>query len=193
MTTSDRPGTIRSCALALIDVLDACGDDVGSHEKELTVAMEDLLALPGLDEVPATPTRTDDGVVGWIYYDGDLRIVRGRMAAGMRLEPHDHGEWNLFAVYHGAVHYTSYRRLDDQTVPYHAELEAVEDRVMRDGDVTVMPGPPGDIHGVVALAPMTTTLLVARGAFLPTRRQYLPEQNTYLEFEGDGLDATKAR
>jgi hypothetical protein len=88
-------------------------------------------------------------------------------------------------VYRGAVHYRSYRRLDDRAVPYRAELEVAEDRVMADGDVTVLPAPPHDVHGVAGLAPVTTTLLVARGAFAPLRERYLVDRGTYYLLPGE--------
>ncbi len=184
--------SIRACAHQLIELVDKVGDDVRAKEDAINDAMRELLALPGLDTMVATPVRADmHSGIGWIYYDGDVRIVRGIMPAGMHLDPHNHGGWNLFGIYRGAVHYRSYRRVDDRSIRYHAELALVEDRVMRDGDVTVLPGPPHDIHSVIGLAPQTTTLLVARGAFAPAREQYFPERNAYLVFEGDGLDAAR--
>jgi predicted metal-dependent enzyme (double-stranded beta helix superfamily) len=185
--------TIRTCADRIIELLDKVGDDVAAEADAINDAMRDLLALPGLDTMVANPSRNDPhSGLGWIYYDGDVRIVRGTMHAGMILEPHNHGAWNLFGVYRGALHYRSYRRIDDHTIPYYAKLEVVEDRIMRDGDVTVLPGPPADIHGVVGLAPRTVTILVARGQFAPAREQYFPERDAYSLFEGDGLDAVKA-
>jgi predicted metal-dependent enzyme (double-stranded beta helix superfamily) len=183
------PLTMRSCALRIIELLDEVGDDVLAKEKELTRAVEDVLALPDLDTIVATPvwteTEQDDASTGWLYNDGDVRIVRGTLPAGYTLAPHNHGAWNLFGVYRGAVKYTSYRRLDDRSRPYHAELEVAEDRIMCNGDVTILPAPPHDIHGVIGLAPLTTTVLVARGPFSPVREQYLPDQRCYVHRRGD--------
>jgi predicted metal-dependent enzyme (double-stranded beta helix superfamily) len=186
---SDRPLTMRSCAQRIIELLDEVGDDVLAKEKELTRAVEDVLALADLDTVVATPVWTDadegEATTGWLYNDGDVRIVRGTLPAGYTLAPHNHGAWNLFGVYRGAVKYTSYRRLDDRSRPYHADLEVAEDRIMSDGDVTILPAPPHDIHGVVGLAPLSTTVLVARGAFSTVREQYLPDQRCYIHRSGD--------
>ena len=77
------------------------------------------------------------------------------------------------------MHYRSYRRSDDGVRPYYADLDIAEDWVMTDGDVTVLPGPPHDIHMTAGLAPMTTSLLVAKQEFLPLREQYLPELKSY--------------
>jgi predicted metal-dependent enzyme (double-stranded beta helix superfamily) len=180
---------VRDAALRLIDVLDEVGDDICSREKEITAIMQDLLAVPGLDEVTANPTWTDPGsgrtTAGWLYYDCDVRIVRGRMPAGFAQTPHNHGSWNIFGIYRGAVQYRSYRRLDDRRRPHVADLEVAEDRVMTDGDVTLLPAPPDDIHAVTALAPMTTSLLVARGPFDAVREQYLPDRHAYYGVEAE--------
>ena len=179
--TDDR-SAVRTAATRLLEVLDRVGDDVGAAEGEIEAIMKELLLVEWLDDVDATPAAGDDDVAnGWLYQDGDLRIVRGRMRAGFFQEPHDHGSWNIFAVYRGACHYRAYRRLDDGFRPYRADLEVATDRVMTDGDVTVLPGPPHDIHAVTALAPRSTSLLVARGRFRPVRRQYLPELGAYRE------------
>ena len=184
-----QPKTVRDCAARIIDLLDEVGDDVLAKEKELTRAVEDLLALPNLDTVVANPAWTATGdnepTTGWLYNDGDVRIVRGTLTAGYTLAPHNHGSWNLFGVYRGAVKYTSYRRVDDRSRPYYADLEVAEDRIMSDGDVTVLPAPPHDVHGVIGLAPLTTTVLVARGRFSPVREHYIPEQRCYVNKHGD--------
>jgi len=182
MTNDHSP--VRTAARDLLEVLDRVGDDVGAAEGEIETIMKELLLVEWLDDVDATPAGSDAGddvANGWLYQDGDLRIVRGRMRAGFSQEPHDHGAWNIFAVYRGACHYRAYRRLDDGSRPYRADLEVATDLVMTDGDVTVLPAPPHDIHAVTALAPSTTTLLVARGPFNSVRRQYLPELGAYRE------------
>jgi predicted metal-dependent enzyme (double-stranded beta helix superfamily) len=176
---------VRQAVSRLIELLDEVGDDICRQEKEITAVMQDLLATPGLDQVTANPTWAGDGgggaTTGWLYYDCDVRVVRGRMPAGFSQTPHNHGSWNIFGVYRGAVHYRSYRRLDDRSRRHVADLEVAEDRVMTDGDVTLLPAPPDDIHAVTALAPVTTSLLVARGPFAPVREQYLPDFRAYYE------------
>ena len=186
---------VRDAALRLVDVLDDVGDDICSREKEITAIMQDLLAVPGLDEVTANPTWTDPGsgrtTAGWLYYDCDVRIVRGRMPAGFAQTPHNHGSWNIFGVYRGAVKYTSYRRLDDRTQAYYADLAVAEDRIMTDGDVTILPPPPHDVHTVTGLAEMTTTLLIARGRFSEVREHYLVDDHCFVLRPGDARGYTR--
>jgi len=175
--------------LRIIELLDKVGDDVLAKERELAEAVRNVLALPDLDTVNANPSlavvEPDQAGTGWLYQDGDVRIIRGQVPVGMVQQPHNHGSWNLFGVYRGAVKYRSYRRLDDRSVPYYAEVEIAEDRIMTDGDVAILPGPPHDIHAVMGLAPMTTTVLVARGAFNALREQYIPEHRCYINEPGD--------
>jgi predicted metal-dependent enzyme (double-stranded beta helix superfamily) len=181
--------SVRDAMTKLIAVLDAVGDDVASAEAEITAAMQDLMAIPGLDTALATPTWTDVDPTrpstGWLYYDCEYRLVRGHLPAGFVQRPHDHGAWNILGVYRGAMHYRSYRRLDDGSEPYHAELEVAQDRVMNEGDVTVLPGPPHDIHSTAGLAPHTVSFLIARQEFNPMRRQYLPDLSSYYVVDAD--------
>jgi predicted metal-dependent enzyme (double-stranded beta helix superfamily) len=182
-------GSLRALTQRLIDVLDDAGDDVVRRADDLIAVTTEILALPGLDTVVANPAWSDDpdggARAGWLYQDGDVRITRGSLPAGFTLPPHNHGGWNIFGVYRGAVKYTSYRRLDDRSAAYHADLEVDEDRIMRDGDVTVLPGPPHDVHTITGLAPTSTTLLVARGRFSDIREHYLPEERCYILRPGD--------
>ncbi|HEV8298317.1 MAG TPA: hypothetical protein VGQ20_13510 [Acidimicrobiales bacterium] len=181
--TKDATVSVRDSMTKLIAVLDRVGDDVLSGEHEIVAVMQDLMAIPGLDAVVANPTWTEFDParpsLGWLYYDCEYRLVRGHLPAGFAQRPHNHGDWNILGVYRGAMHYRSYRRRDDGSQPYHADLEVAEDRVMTAGDVTVLPGPPHDIHSTAGLAPTTVSLLVARQSFLAMREQYMPELKTY--------------
>ena len=175
-------GAVREHATELLALLDDVGDDVLRKEKEIIAVMQSLLAVDGLDTVLANPSAAaahGPFSTGWLYYDCDLRITRGIVDAGFVQRPHNHGTWNILGVYKGAMHYRSYERLDDGSRPFYADLAVAEDRIMTDGDVTVLPGPPHDIHTNAALAPGTVTLLVARDEFSPMREQYLPDLKSY--------------
>jgi predicted metal-dependent enzyme (double-stranded beta helix superfamily) len=175
--------SVRDAMAKLIAVIDEVGDEVERAEREITAAMHDLMAIPGLDTAVVNPTAqpAEPGKpsTGWLYYDCEFRLVRGDIPAGFVQTPHNHGAWNILAVYRGAMHYRSYRRRDDRSEPYFADLEVAEDRVMSEGDVTVLPAPPHDIHATAGLAPTTVSLLVARGEFASMREQYLPDLRSY--------------
>jgi hypothetical protein len=180
---------LRHRTQALIAILDDVGGDVERRADDLVACTREILAVPGLADVVANPAGSpasgDGPAAGWLYQDGDVRITRGTLPAGYTLPPHNHGSWNIFGVYRGAVKYTSYRRLDDRTRPHHADLGVAEDRIMTDGDVTILPGPPHDIHTVTGLAEITTTILVARGRFADIREHYLPDEHCYILRAGD--------
>ena len=76
-----RPSTVRECALRIIELLDKVGDDVLAKERELAEAVRNVLALPDLDTVNANPSlavvEPDQAGTGWLYQDGDVRIIRG--------------------------------------------------------------------------------------------------------------------
>jgi predicted metal-dependent enzyme (double-stranded beta helix superfamily) len=192
---TEQAPSLRDLTLRLIEALDQAGDDIAGHEKVLVERTRAILRLPGLDDVVANPAWSEvapDGpTAGWLYQDGDVRITRGKMPAGFTLPPHNHGAWNIFAVYRGAVKYTSYRRVDDRSRSYHAELTVAEDRIMTDGEVTVLPPPPHDVHTVTGLAEMTTTLLVARGRFADVREHYLLDEHCYILRPGDARGYTR--
>jgi predicted metal-dependent enzyme (double-stranded beta helix superfamily) len=119
--------------------------------------------------------------LGLIYDDGSYYVMRFYTpgGAGSKEPPHNHGAWNISSVYRGAAHYRSYRRLDDRSEPYVADLEVVVDRVMREGDVEIVPEPPHDIHDVATLAPMTVSLVVGREPFDQVREMYLLDRRAY--------------
>lgn len=179
--------SVRSAMADLIAVINGAGDDVAPVAEQIKDKMRALLSVPGLDEMsgPSTSPPGSPFSTNVIYYDGEFRVVRGTLPAGFVQRPHNHGAWNLLAVYKGAMHYRSYRRRDDGSQPFVADLEVAEDRVMTDGECTVLPGPPHDIHATAGLAPLTTTLLIAREQFLPLREQYLPELKSYYLIDGE--------
>jgi len=184
-------GAVSEAMTKLAAILATTEGGILSREIEIKAMMRDLLAIPGLDQAPvAEVTMTEDGQdvrLATLFNNGGLRLTRGRLPAGFIQRPHNHGAWNIFAVYSGAVHYRSYNRLDDRSKPYFADLGIAEDGVMYAGDVTVLPEPPNDIHVTIALAPENITLLIAPGEFAPRREQYVPELSTYYD-----VDAARA-
>ena len=64
------PATIRTCATRLIELLDKVGDDVLAEEDALNEAMQELLAIPGLDTLPANPVRDHVAAVSVGIYQG---------------------------------------------------------------------------------------------------------------------------
>ena len=110
--------------------------------------------MPLLDRVVSQPdcltslghgASPDRGIV--VYADEELTI---RVVVWQPRETtpiHNHNGWALIGVVEGNERNTNYRRLDDGTRPWHAEIEEA-------GTVEILPGcssyilPPHDIHAV---------------------------------------------
>lgn len=72
--------------------------------------------------------------------------------AGHRNAPHDHGPcWVLYGVYRGRIDITTYRRVDDGTIPGRAALEIKEVQRLEPG--VVYPYLSGEIHSTSAPEP----------------------------------------
>ncbi|HLT18491.1 MAG TPA: hypothetical protein VKZ96_03460 [Thermomicrobiales bacterium] len=59
---------------------------------------------------------------------------------------HSHGSWGIVGVHKGTDLYQEWRRLDDGHGAGPARIELVDERVLRPGDVAIVPPPPQDIH-----------------------------------------------
>lgn len=115
----------------------------------------------------------------WLYYDGELNVIRSVLAKGARIPAHNHGAWNVTGVVEGALRYVTYHRADAGDVPGRAELHVAEDAVLCDGELLFCPPPPDDIHEVECLQDETMTILVAP-QFAEVREYYAPAEGTYV-------------
>ena len=59
---------------------------------------------------------------------------------------HNHNTWGVICGYRGRDHYEGWKRLDDGSIPEHAELELVIDKDMERGDALYWLEYPNDIH-----------------------------------------------
>ena len=59
---------------------------------------------------------------------------------------HSHGSWGVFCGYQGREYYGPWERQDQEERRGYADLKQLEYRVLGPGDLTVMRGPPADIH-----------------------------------------------
>ncbi|GAA1854029.1 hypothetical protein GCM10009836_37620 [Pseudonocardia ailaonensis] len=169
--------------LALVDVAKkhgGYGDEVADAMKTCMSALRPLLA----DEDPALVTyfrksaHTSGSRV--LYYDGFLGVVFNEVKCGTIIPIHNHGLPEVVGVYSGSILYRTYNRLDNGDVPNVAELSLREERLMTDGDVSVLPEPPNDIHGLRALKD-TLVMNIIPGALQPVRQYYYPSESIYIE------------
>ena len=94
-----------------------------------------------------------------LYTVDDLTIRVVIWLPGETTAIHNHNSWALISVVEGNERNTNYRRLDDGSRPWHADLEEI-------GPVEITPGtsasifPPHDIHAVSIPAEKTVAIHV---------------------------------
>lgn len=170
--------TVRACAQTVIEAEKRHGKNAAAF---LTAVSGPLATLMERDDLAALGVpRQGNNVASsqYLYFDGQLSFLLFEVPKGGTIPPHDHGVWEMFAVYRGRIHHTVYRRADDGSVDGYAELEETDDRVMSAGETAIV-APPADIHGFTALDEGTMGLTIVSGAYKPNRHYYNPEANSY--------------
>ena len=145
----------------------------------VTEPLRRLAAIEGLHEHGVFRKGNHTPDAKWLYYDGGLHISLDSFPKGKRVPTHDHGVWEAMAIYTGAFEHTVYKRTDDGSKEGHAQLEPIEERTLRPGEVTVLV-PPDDIHGFTALEDNTYFLTVVGGRYSPRRKYYNLDTNSYI-------------
>ncbi|MCY4394895.1 MAG: hypothetical protein OXC10_07160 [Rhodospirillaceae bacterium] len=171
--------TVRECAEAVI----AAQRRHGAGPAALLAAVgRPIAALLERDDLREQGIPRQGNNVAWsqyLYFDGDLSFLLFEVPEGGSVPPHDHGVWELFAVYRGRMRHTVYRRTDDGAVAGYAKLAATDDRVMRAGESAIV-APPADIHGFRALDGDAMGLTVVSGKYKPDRHYYDPDKDSYV-------------
>jgi hypothetical protein len=78
--------------------------------------------------------------------DGSLMLSLAKFS---HLEPtrvHNHNSWGVACIYKGVDLYVKWDRRDDASRPGYAEVEAVEQRLLRRGESTYWLDAPHDLH-----------------------------------------------
>lgn len=122
---------------------------------------------------------------GPLYSDDDgLVLVRARFGPEEMTPIHNHGSWGVIGVYKGRDRYQVWRCLDECFRPGAANIELVDERVLEQGDVVVLPHPPNDIHAQQGLDGEPAYELVLFGssvAMTQPRLYFDPEAGTARE------------
>ena len=167
------------CARDIYGVLEAHEGDMPAAQHEVIPLLRRLAQMGDLLEI-GLPRDSNHGADGsWLYWDGEIGIFTAKFPDGLAVPVHDHGTWEIIGVYEGELDYRSYRQVGDSSTEGYAELEVVEDRVLRPGDFSVVPPPPDDIHGFQARGPMWM-IGVVHGAFAEERRYFDVERRSYV-------------
>lgn len=171
--------TVRECAEAVI----AAQRRHGAEPAAFLAAIErPIAALLERDDLREKGVPRQGNNVAWsqyLYFDGDLSFLLFEVPEGGRVPPHDHGVWELFAVYRGRMRHTVYRRTDDGSNEGYATLEATDDRIMSTGQSAIV-APPADIHGFCALDGDAMGLTVVSGTYKPDRHYYDTDTDSYV-------------
>ena len=114
----------------------------------------------------------------YLYYDGQMSITFDHMPKGKFIPPHDHGVWEMMAIYSGRLKHVVYDRKDDGTKEGFADLAIIEDRVLEKGDVAIV-APPAEIHSFTALTDDTISVTIVGGKYKDDRAYYNPADKTY--------------
>ncbi len=179
MSDQTTPYTPGRCARDIYAAIEAHEDDVAAAGDELIALLARLSQEGDLLEI-GLPRESNHGNAGsWLYWDGEIGIFTAGFPAGVRVPVHDHGTWEIVGTYTGELDYQAYRRVDDGSVDGYAELEIVEDRVLRPGDFSIVPPPPDDIHGFEPRGGDMWMMGVLHGAFAPERRYFDVEGRSY--------------
>jgi predicted metal-dependent enzyme (double-stranded beta helix superfamily) len=115
----------------------------------------------------------------YLYYDGQMSITFDHMPKGKVIPPHDHGVWELMAIYSGRLQHTVYDRKDDGSKEGFADLKVIDDRVLERNDVAIV-APPSEIHSFTALTDDTISVTIVGGKYKLDRKYYDPAQKSYV-------------
>jgi predicted metal-dependent enzyme (double-stranded beta helix superfamily) len=170
---------VRKCAIEVLRLIDHYGGDISQLKEGLVAPARKLVDRPDLLNLGVHREGNHVGFSLYLYYDPGLAIIMSHLPKGSTIPVHDHGGWEAFTPYRGTVRHTLYARVDDDTVPGHARLDVLEERVLNPGDIALLV-PPADIHGWSALKDDTYTIAFLGAEFNQTRRYYQPDQESYL-------------
>lgn len=181
MTQRVVEGSVRSCAQALVEVIDAYefDRDAVKLREGLLSATRQLVQRPDLLSLGVKRQANHIDNSRYLFYDGQICLTLDEFPKGKQIPPHDHGIWEALVVCAGSLEHTVYKRVDDGTSQGHARLDVVEDVVMVPGEITMVV-PPGDIHSFKALEDQTFVITIVGGEYAPKRHYYNTSEHTYM-------------
>jgi len=168
------------CARDIYAAVETGGGDLPAAQQDVIPLLQRLARETDLLEI-GLPRESNHGAGGsWLYWDGEIAIFTAGFEDGVTVPVHNHGTWEIVGVYMGELDYQSYRRVDDGSTEGYAELEIVEDRVLAQGDFSVVPLPPHDIHGFRAHEGDMWMIGVLSGDFDEERLYFDPGRKSYV-------------
>ena len=177
MATTNSELVVRECAFDIIRIAQQHKDDNAKLVKALKAPLKRIIAQPDLLSLGVKRQGNHIDNSKYLYYDGQLIISLDEFPKGKRIPPHDHGVWEALAVYKGSFDHTVYERKDDGSKEGYADLNVIDDRVLKSGDVAIV-APPAEIHTFIALEESTYSVTVVGGHYADMRHYYKPEEKT---------------
>ena len=181
MTQSVAVDSVRSCAQALVKVIDSYELDLDAQKlrEGLLTATRPLVERADLLSLGVKRQANHIDNSRYLFYDGQICLTLDEFPMDKQIPAHDHGIWEALVVCAGSLQHTVYQRVDDAQISGIARLEVVEDVVMVPGEITMVV-PPGDIHSFKALSDQTFVITVVGGEYAPKRHYYNTSDNTYM-------------
>lgn len=176
--SEESPGT-RECAQMIIDAIAQSGDDYAAMASAFRGPVAELVKRDDLSALGAPRQGNNVASSHYLYFDGQLSILLFEVPRDRTIPPHDHGIWEAFCTYRGKFRHRTMRRIDDESVDGHAELETIDEAILGPGELTII-APPADIHSFTALEEGTLGLAIANGPYKHDRHYYQLENNTYV-------------
>src|SRR6266576_4773615 len=93
--------SVQAVARDIIGAIDEGGGDFDAFAEAAAAACRPLLEREDLLHIglPRQANHADDSF--WLYWDGDLSIAISHIPAGVPIPIHDHGVWQLLAIWNG--------------------------------------------------------------------------------------------
>jgi len=100
-----------------------------------------------------------------LYQDeSGLTLMHARFGPEAMTPIHNHNSWAIIGVYRGQDLYQKWRRIDTGNGAGKAQVELIEEYVLKPGDVAIVPAPPQDIHAQQGFANEAAYELVLFGS-----------------------------
>src|ERR1700676_3641758 len=99
----------RDCAREIIASVEGADGDMDLVARECTAPVQRLMERPDLLTLGVDRLAVHSDLAQYLYYDRGLMITISQFREGAVVPVHDHGTWEVVAVYRGAIEHTLFR------------------------------------------------------------------------------------
>ena len=172
---------VRQVAANFTALLRRTGNDPSNDHGAAVAALNPLRTMHEhfFDRSIVRPANNPGHQMSILYFDPSLMLQIVGAPRGFRLPAHNHSAWNILFICEGEMQFRWYRRLDDRSIPGHAQLEVADDRILQAGDAGIVARPPHDIHELEVLSDYLWMLVATPEPEMSTREIYDPVAGTY--------------